>query len=132
MKPNQIQVGGPNDCPPITTTTTNNSEHDFSSPIECGWECPRCGHINAPWVRQCYCSPSNSSWDKITCDEWWQQTSETFKIHPESTIYTTNVNQVVGGSDYKDSWTGTWVNVPKTYTNQQLKYNNNKNKSEDE
>jgi hypothetical protein len=43
--------------------------------------------------------------------------SDTFKIHPESTIYTTSTNQVVGGSDYKDSVTGAWVNVPKTYTN---------------
>jgi len=27
---------------------------------EQGWECPRCGHINAPWVRQCDCSRSNN------------------------------------------------------------------------
>lgn len=34
MNSNQIQVGGPNDCPPVTTTTTtNSSEHNFSSPI---------------------------------------------------------------------------------------------------
>ena len=79
---------------------------------EKGWECPRCGRINAPWVRQCDCSLSTSTWDKITVnpyDEWWN-TSETFKIHPESTIYTTDV------------------------LHQQLNYNykfNNKNKSED-
>lgn len=104
--------------------------------VEYGWECPRCGHINAPWVRQCDCSPSSTiSWDKITvnpCDEWWKTqitgsdewwktqvtgSENTFKIHPESTVYTTNVNQVVGGSDYKDSATGNWVNIPKTYTN---------------
>lgn len=27
---------------------------------EQGWECPRCGRINAPWVRQCDCSRSNN------------------------------------------------------------------------
>lgn len=22
-----------------------------------GWECPRCGRINAPWMNQCTCEP---------------------------------------------------------------------------
>lgn len=82
---NQIQVGGPNDCP-ASTTTTSSSEHNFSSPIECGWECPRCHHINAPWVRQCDCS---AEW-KITCDDtdWWK--------------YCVKATQAdcIGGSDY--------------------------------
>jgi len=89
-----------------------NTETSYTS--EKGWECPRCGRINAPWVRQCDCPPSTTStWGTITVnpyDEWWK-TSETFKIHPESTIYTTSVNQ-----------------------GQQLNYNckfNNQNKSED-
>lgn len=103
------------------TDTSTTSYTQASSPsIQDGWRCPRCGRINAPWVRQCDCSPS--TWDKITvnpCDEWWKpqitcSDDNTFKIHPESITYTTNV---VGGSDYKDSVTGNWVNVPKTYTN---------------
>lgn len=107
-----------------TDTSTTSYIQSSSSNIQDGWRCPRCGKINAPWVRQCDCSPSTSTWDKITinpCDDWWKYRitcdDDMFKIHPESTVYTTNVNQVVGGSDYKDPVTGDWVNVPKTYTN---------------
>ena len=131
----KIQVGDS-----TTSTSTSTTWHcPYTQPkAEQGWECPRCGRINAPWVRQCDCS-RNDKWDKwdITwtkddCTKpWWydykvtcvdtsaqaQIDSDTFKIHPESTVYTTHVNPVVGGSDYKDSVTGTWVNVPKTYTN---------------
>ena len=129
----KVQVG---DTTGTSTSTTASQWQTYK--IEQGWLCPRCGHINAPWVRQCDCS-RNDKWDKwdITwakddCTKpWWQdykvtcngtsvQTqidSDTFKIHPESITYTTNVNQVAGGSDYKDSVTGNWVNVPKTYTN---------------
>ena len=28
-----------------------------------GWECPKCGRVNAPWKEQCSCSePGLSSW----------------------------------------------------------------------
>jgi len=33
--------------------------------IEYGWECPRCGKINAPWKSQCDCTRNN--WT-ITCN----------------------------------------------------------------
>lgn len=110
-----------------TNTNTNTSTKSYtqvSNPhIEDGWRCPRCGRINAPWVRQCDCSPS-TSWDKITvnpCDNWWKDQitvdDNMFRIHPDSITYSTNVNQVAGGCDYKDPTTGDWVNVPKTYTN---------------
>ncbi len=125
----KVQVGET-----TTGTSTSTTWHcPYTQPkAEQGWECPRCGRINAPWVRQCDCSRNN--WT-ITSDwtykpEWWKEyvtcqgtssstqvDSDTFKIHPKSTIYTTSANQVVGGSDYKDSVTGNWVNVPKTYTN---------------
>lgn len=105
------------------TDTSTTSYTQASSPrIEDGWRCPRCGRINAPWVRQCDCSPSN--WGKITvnpCDDWWKDQTicddNMFRIHPDSVTYTTSVNQVAGGNDYKDSAIGNWVNVPKTYTN---------------
>ena len=115
-----------------TSTSTTYTYSNSSYSAEKGWECPRCGRINAPWVRQCDCSPSTSKitvnpcdkWDKITInphDKWWNNQitfdDNMFRIHPESITYTTNVNQVVGGSDYKDSATGAWVNVPKTHTN---------------
>lgn len=86
-----------------------------------GWRCPRCNRINAPWVRQCDCSQNN--WT-ITSDwtykpEWWKEVtcSDNSKGQTDPTIHATNVTPVVGGSDYKDSLTGDWVNAPKTYTN---------------
>ena len=115
----KVQIG--NSTTSTSTSTTASQWQTYKA--EQGWECPRCGHINAPWVRQCDCSRNN--WTITTSDwtykpEWWKEitcSSDTFKIHPESTVYTTNVNQVVGGNDYKDSATGNWVNIPKTYTN---------------
>ena len=121
-----------------TTGTSTSTTYTYSSPsysAEKGWECPRCGRINAPWVRQCDCSRSdkwNITWNKDDCAKpWWydykvtgngtsaqaQTDSDMFKIHPDSVTYCTNVNQVAGGSDYKDSATGAWVNVPRTQTN---------------
>ena len=106
-----------------TTSTTTSTSYTYTPPSpkyqsEKGWECPRCGRINAPWVRQCDCSPSSTtiSWDKITvnpCDDWWKHQitcdDDIFKIHPDSITYCTNVNQVAGGSDYKKGTT--YVNV---------------------
>ena len=95
---------------------------------EKGWECPRCGSINAPWVRQCNCTrntwtitcgdTSTEDWRKqITCD------SDTFKIHPESITFTANsmkdpdLQDFVGGSDFWDADTNTWVNVRSSSSN---------------
>ena len=92
----------------IGTATYTYSNHSYNA--EKGWECPRCGRINAPWVRQCDCSPSTSTLNKITvdpCDNLWK----TKITCDDNIIYTTHV---AGGSD---SVTGDWVNVPKTYTN---------------
>lgn len=119
----KVQVGSSTTS---TGTSTTTSQWQTYNPYnaERGWECPRCGRINAPWVRQCDCSPSTSTWGKITvnpCDNWWKDQTicddNMFRIHPETITYTTKLNQVVGGSDYKDPVTGDWVNVPKTYTN---------------
>lgn len=99
-----------------TTTSTTTSQWQVYNyqRVERGWECPRCNRINAPWVRQCDCSGNN--WT-ITSDwtyrpEWWKEVtynSDTFKVHPDSTIYQ------VGGSDYKDG--NTYVNVSGTQSN---------------
>lgn len=71
---NQIQVGSPNDCP-TATTTTNNSEDSFSSPVSYGWVCPKCGRVYSPSTSMCwYCSNiTNSPW---TCND-----SDTFLVH---------------------------------------------------
>ena len=116
-----------------TTGTSTSTSYTYSNRpynAEQGWECPRCGRINAPWVRQCDCSRNNiyDKWDITWCKDnytkpWWydykvtcngtsaqaQIDSETFKIHPDSTVYQ------VGGSDYKEG--DTYVNVSKTQSN---------------
>lgn len=49
----------------VTGTSTTQSYNYTQPKIEYGWECPRCGHINAPWVRQCDC-PRNHQSNTIT------------------------------------------------------------------
>ena len=110
------------------STTTGTSTIYSTNPsysAEKGWECPRCGRINAPWVRQCDCSRNN--WTITTSDwtykpEWWKEVtcngtssqvqldSDTFRIHPES-----DPKYQVGGSDYKEGHT--YVNVNGTQSN---------------
>ena len=42
-----------------TSTTASQWQTYNHYKAEQGWECPRCGRINAPWIRQCDCSRSN-------------------------------------------------------------------------
>ena len=114
---NKVQTGDTVTGTSTSTGKTTSTYYTYDNPsynAEQGWECPRCGRINAPWVRQCNC---NRGWN-LTCDdtikdEWWKEyvtsDTDTFKIHPDNITW-------CGGSDYKDSATGDWVNVPKTYT----------------
>ena len=109
----KVQVG---DATTGTSTSTSTTWHcPYTQPkAEQGWECPRCGRINAPWVSHCDCSRSNwtltSDWtDK---PDWWKEVtcnSDTFKVHPDSTVYQ------VGGSDYKAG--DTYINVSGTQSN---------------
>ena len=96
---------------------------------EQGWECPRCGRINAPWVRQCDCSRNNWSitWatNKTTVGdnpEWWKDyvtCGQADNVLNNPNVYTTDASPAVGGSDYWDQYTKTWTNVPNsTYYNQ--------------
>ena len=104
-----------------STSTSTNTTYTYDNPsysAEKGWECPRCGRINAPWVRQCDCSRNNWSitWNDTTKgDDWWKKyvTSDTFKIHPDEIVYTTTV----GGSDYWDEANKIWTNVIKDVSN---------------
>ena len=48
----------------------NITEFEWKAPIQQGWECPRCGKINAPWVSQCDCPKTQytvtTTWDPKT------------------------------------------------------------------
>lgn len=103
----KVQVG---DTTGTSTSTTASQWQTYKA--EQGWECPRCGRINAPWVRQCDCSGNNwtitSNW---TCkpDEWWKTYVQADDITKNSNVYQ------VGGSDYKTE--NTYVNVSGTQSN---------------
>ena len=86
------------------TSTSTTWRCPYPQPkAEQGWECPRCGRINAPWVRQCDCSRNNwtitSDWTYTPSwagdkPDWWKEVtcnSDTFRVHPESVTYKTDV-----------------------------------------
>ena len=104
----KVQVG---DSTAGTSTTTAWHCPYQPSKVEQGWECPRCGRINAPWKSQCDCSGNN--WT-ITCKpEWWKDyvtCGQADDITKNPNIYT------VGGSDYKVA-PNTYVNVNGTQSN---------------
>lgn len=96
-----------------TSTTTSQWQTYNNYKAERGWECPRCGRINAPWVRQCDCSGSN--WTITTNDwtykpEWWKEIT----CHDDN-IMNNPITYQVGGSDYNVN--GTYVNVSGTQSN---------------
>jgi len=72
---NQIQVGGPNDCP-AATTTISNSEYNFSSPAAYGWVCPKCRRVYSPSTEMCLYCGGNTNVIPITVgnktfpDDW--------------------------------------------------------------
>lgn len=95
-----------------TSTSTSYTYSNHSNKAEKGWECPRCGRINAPWKSQCDCA---GDLYQITCDDsttkpWWNN-EDTFRIHPYDVVYTTAYDPIVGGSDYWDQQTKTWTNT---------------------
>lgn len=47
-------------------------EYDIE-PCNIGWVCPRCGAVNAPWVRMCYCQRGDVDLNHGTsCDHDWE------------------------------------------------------------
>ena len=101
------------------TTTSYSYTYPSKSPYQAekGWECPRCGHINAPWVRQCDCSRNNFTTtyaNSAVKEDLWKQyaqcDSDTFRIHPDCLTS-------IGGSDYYDKIAGTYCNIIKNGCN---------------
>lgn len=82
----KIQVGDSTNGTSTSTTYYTNPSYQ----AEKGWECPRCGRINAPWISHCDCS-KNNYWINGNYEEpWWKRVycdSDTFRIHPETTTW---------------------------------------------
>jgi hypothetical protein len=52
-------------------------EYDIE-PYNIGWVCPRCGAVNAPWVRMCYCQRGDIDLGHDTfCDHDWEYIRDT-------------------------------------------------------
>ena len=115
----KVQVGDPTVTSAGTSTSTTWHCPYVQPRAEQGWECPRCGRINAPWVRQCDCRGNYwyTTWtsDKTTTGnkpEWWNDYVTCMQA--DSITNNPNIYQV-GGSDYKEG--NTYVNVPGTQSN---------------
>ena len=110
----KVQVG---DSTAGTSTSTTWRCPYMPSKAEQGWECPRCGRINAPWKSQCDCSGNNwtvtSDWVyKPSRPDWWKD----YVYCQQGDNITSNPNiYQVGGSDYKEG--NTYVNVGGTQSN---------------
>ena len=118
----KVQTG---DSATGTSTSTTWRCPYTQSKAERGWECPRCGRVNAPWVRQCDCS---NKWDitwakedytkpwwydyKVTCDKTTANNEDWWK-----TYVTCAQADTVGGSDYWDNAEKIWSNVLKNVSN---------------
>lgn len=56
-------------------------EHEIE-PYNVGWVCPRCGAVNAPWVRMCYCQRGDVNLNHGTsCDHDWEYIRDTGGFH---------------------------------------------------
>ena len=114
-----------------TSTTTNYSCPYLRSKAEQGWECPRCGRINAPWVRQCDCTRGTYDYDKWTITPTWAD-GEWWKTHitctqADANTYINKDRVEVGGSDYWDPSLNSYVNTSihnamNTVRDEKLKY----------
>lgn len=77
-----------------------------------------------PWWKQIYCEsdtfkvhPETTTW-KAPSSMCGSDSNSTYKSDNLTTAWNTNSAMDTGGSDYWNSVTKNWENVPKTYTNQ--------------
>lgn len=135
----KVQVGE------STTGTSSSTTYRNTPPTEYGWVCPRCSRVNAPWKSTCDCTRNHwyPTWEWPSYDEWWKHvtcapettwkapssvcTSDSnhtksdnitaYNIKVDNDTYSANSSLNVGGSDYYNSCTRAWENIPKTETN---------------
>lgn len=63
-------------------TTTSHQFSNVENHLMQGWECPRCGRINAPWKSYCDCKKeSNTNWHGLPGDVYYPEGS--FELKPE-------------------------------------------------
>ena len=101
--------------------TDNYTINDFPD-MPRGWICPKCGRVYSPSTSTCFNCVGNNSptitstgTDILNDKDWW-----------ESYLKQTTADsarQIIGGSDYWDNISQTWVNTMENITN---KKNNNK------
>ncbi len=103
-------------------STTSSSSYTWtynpSRQAEKGWECPRCGRINAPWVRQCDCS-SNYTYITCTTEPYWTGDRPGWQKSDNcpDNVMNNPVTYQVGGSDYWNQEAKTYENVSNCTTN---------------
>lgn len=108
------QIGGNMNTAGKVESTYDSDIYEWSAPTEKGWECPRCHKIWAPWMSSCNCNRESNHANTTTkpipleINDWKKYV--TCKMGQDSCI-------TVGGSDYYDSNSKTYKNVPYTYTN---------------
>lgn len=84
--------------------SSNIDDQNWSITTEKGWECPRCGRINAPWVRQCDCTRGTYDYNKWTItptwtdDKWWK--TYITCTQADANTYINKDKVEIGGSDY--------------------------------
>ena len=103
----KVQIGDS-----TTGTSTSTTWHcPYTQPkAEQGWECPRCGRINAPWKSQCDCS--GRYWTITNDSRWYAEPSKTGD-NPEWWKDYVTCSQ---GDSVMNSSVTYKTDVPKTYT----------------
>lgn len=115
-----------------TNTTTTSCSYPcpyLKSKAEQGWECPRCGRINAPWAKSCDCTRGTYYYDKWTITPTWTD-GKWWKTHvtctqADANTYINKDKVETGGSDYYDTSAHVYTNSTKNVSNHASYPNNN-------
>lgn len=80
-----------------TNTTKNTTCNVYipnwnNPPAAQGWECPRCGRINAPWMSQCTCSRGSYTISTTSCNDANKEILSYYKFRDGQATTTTSCN----------------------------------------